>query len=104
LVLIAYFHENECGQFEKVLSAERAGRTWASVKDPSKNNGYIDRVASIAQVKSKQTLFDFPLIILTCITDSDKLNKYETNFQVELLTLSTPQQAIFFKTRRPLYS
>jgi len=95
LVLIDHFHENEYGQFEKVLSAERAGRTWASVKDPSKNNGYIDRIASIAQVKSKQTLFDFPLIILTRITDSDKLNKYETNFQVELLKLSTHSRHFF---------
>jgi len=95
MVLIDPVHENKYAQFEKVLSAEQAGRMWASVTDPSKNDENIDRIASIAQIHGKQTLFDFPLIILTRITDSDKLNKYETNFQVELLKLSTHSRHFF---------
>jgi hypothetical protein len=97
MVLIDPVHEDKYTQFEKILSAERAGRMWASVKDPSKNDENIDRMTSIAQVHGKQTLFDFPLIILTRLTDSDELNQIETNIQTEFLMLSTHSRQYFSK-------
>jgi pimeloyl-ACP methyl ester carboxylesterase len=97
MVLIDPVHEDKYTQFEKILSAERAGRMWASVKDPSKNDENIDRMTSIAQIHTKLTLFDFPLIILTRLTDSDELNKIETNLQAEFLKLSTHSRQYFSK-------
>lgn len=38
-------------RFEKVLSEEKAQRMWAFVKDPSKNDEKIDRIASLEQVR-----------------------------------------------------
>ena len=97
MVLIDAVHENKYEQFEKILSEEKANRMWAFVKDPSKNDENIDRMASIEQVHGKQILFDFPLIILTRATDSDEMNKIETNLQAEFLKLSTNSRQYFSK-------
>ena len=97
MVLIDAVHENKYEQFEKILSEEKANRMWAFVKDPSKNDENIDRIASIAQVRDKQILFDFPLIILTRAADSDELNKIETDLQAEFLKLSTNSRQCFSK-------
>jgi Rps23 Pro-64 3,4-dihydroxylase Tpa1-like proline 4-hydroxylase len=70
---------------------------WAFVKDPSKNDEHIDRIASIEQVRSKQTMFDFPLIILTRAADSDEMNKIETDLQAEFLKLSSNSRQYFSK-------
>ena len=97
MVLIDAVHENKYEQFEKILSEEKANRMWAFVKDPSKNDENIDRIASIAQVRDKQILFDFPLIILTRAADSDELSKIETDLQAEFLKLSTNSRQDFSK-------
>ena len=97
MVLIDAVHENKYEQFEKILSEEKANRMWAFVKDPSKNDENIDRMASIAQVRDKQILFDFPLIILTRAADSDELSKIETDLQAEFLKLSTNSRQYFSK-------
>ncbi len=70
---------------------------WLFVKDPSKNDENIDRIASIEQVRSKQNTFDFPLIVLTRATDSDELSKIETDLQVEFLKLSAKSKQYFSK-------
>ena len=97
MVLIDAVHENKYDQFEKILSEEKANRMWAFVKDPSKNDENIDRIASIAQVRDKQILFGFPLIILTRAADSDELSKIETDLQAEFLKLSTNSRQYFSK-------
>jgi len=97
MVLIDAVHEDKFEQFEKILSEEKANRMWAFIKDPSKNDENIDRIASIAQVRDKQTLFDFPLIILTRAADSDELSKIETDLQAEFLKLSTNSRQYFSK-------
>lgn len=97
MVLIDAVHENKYEQFEKILTEEKANRMWAFVKDPSKNDENIDRIASIEQVRGRQTLFDFPLIILTRATDSDEMNKIETDLQAEFLKLSTRSRQSFSK-------
>ena len=97
MVLIDAVHENKYEQFEKILSEEKANRMWAFVKDPSKNDENIDRMASIEQVHCKQILFDFPLIILTRAADSDELSKIETDLQAEFLKLSTNSRQYFSK-------
>ena len=97
MVLVDAVHENKYEIFEKILSEEKAQRMWAFVKDPSKNDENIDRIASIEQVRSKQILFDFPLIILTRATDSDELNKIETELQAEFLQLSPKSRQYFSK-------
>ena len=97
MVLIDAVHENKYDQFKKILSEEKANRMWAFVKDPSKNDENIDRIASIAQVRDKQILFDFPLIILTRAADSDELSKIETDLQAEFLKLSTNNRQYFSK-------
>ena len=97
MVLIDAVHENKYEQFEKILSEEKANRMWAFVKDPSKNDENIDRIASIAQVRDKQILFGFPLIILTRAADSDELSKIETDLQAEFLKLSTNSRQYFSK-------
>jgi len=97
MVLIDAVHEDKYEQFEKVLSEEKASRMWLFVKDPSKNDENIDRIASIEQVRSKQNTFDFPLIVLTRATDSDELSKIETDLQVEFLKLSAKSKQYFSK-------
>jgi pimeloyl-ACP methyl ester carboxylesterase len=97
MLLIDPVHEDKYAQFEKILSAEQASRMWTSVKDQAKNDENIDRITSIEQVHGKQTLFDFPLIILTRLPDSDELNKIETNLQAEYLKLSTHSRQVFSK-------
>jgi len=97
VVLIDPVHEDKYEQFEKVLSDERTNRMWASVKDPSKNDENIDRIASIEQVHSTKHNFDFPLIVLTRATDSDELNIIETNLQAEFLKLSPESKQYFSK-------
>ena len=89
MVLVDPVHEDKYARFEKVLPEERANRMWAFVRDPSKNDEYIDRMASIAQVQSSARLYNFPLIILTRATDNDEMNIIETSLQVEFLKLST---------------
>ena len=97
MVLIDAVHEDKYEQFEKVLSEEKASRMWLFVKNPSKNDENIDRIASIEQVRSKQNNFDFPLIVLTRATDSDELSKIETDLQAEFLKLSTNSRQYFSK-------
>jgi len=97
MVLVDAVHENKYEQFEKVLPQEKAERIWAFVKDPSKNDETIDRIASIEQVRSRQTVFNFPLIVLTRAADSDELNKIETDLQAEFLKLSTKSKQYFSK-------
>ena len=97
LVLIDAVHENKYEQFSKILTVEKANRMWAFVKDPSKNDEHIDRIASIEQVRSKQIMFDFPLIILTRAADSDEMNEIETDLQAEFLKLSSNSRQYFSK-------
>ena len=97
MILVDAVNEDKYEQFEKILSEEKANRMWAFVKDPSKNDENIDRIASIAQVRDKQILFDFPLIILTRAADSDELSKIETDLQAEFLKLSTNSRQYFSK-------
>jgi pimeloyl-ACP methyl ester carboxylesterase len=97
MILIDPVHENKYEQFEKILTAERANRMWASVKDPSKNDENIDRIASIKQVRSAQRVFDFPLIVLTRATDTDEMNIVETSLQAEFLKLSSKSKQYFSK-------
>ena len=61
MVLIDPVHEDKYSRFEKILPEERANRMWEFVRDPSKNDENIDRMASIEQVHSCQRLFHFPL-------------------------------------------
>ena len=97
MVLIDAVHEDKYARFEKVLPEERAYRMWEFVRDPSKNDENIDRMASIAQVQSTEHLFDFPLIVLTRATDNDELNGIETSLQTEFLKLSTVSRQYFAK-------
>ena len=97
MVLVDAVHEDKYEQFEKVLSEEKASRMWAFVKDPSKNDENIDRIASMEQVRSKQNSFDFPVIVLTRATDSDELSKIETDLQAEFLKLSVKSKQYFSK-------
>ena len=97
MILVDAVNEDKYEQFEKILSEEKANRMWAFVKDPSKNDENIDRIASIAQVRDKQILFGFPLIILTRAADSDELSKIETDLQAEFLKLSTNSRQYFSK-------
>ena len=97
MVLIDAVHEDKYKHFEKVLSKEKSERMWEFVKDPSKNDENIDRIASIEQVHNNQIAFDFPLIILTRATDPDELNKIETNLQSEFLKLSRNSKQYFSK-------
>ncbi len=95
MVLIDAVHEDKFAHFEKVISEERANRMWASIKDPAKNDETIDRMASIAQVRSISHAFVFPLIVLTRNTVSegtmdtpDELDIIETSLQQEFLKFS----------------
>ncbi len=97
MVLIDAVHEDKYKHFEKVLSDERTNRMWAFVKDPSKNDENIDRIASIEQICSTKRTFDFPLIVLTWATDFDELNTIETNLQAEFLKLSPESNQYFSK-------
>jgi pimeloyl-ACP methyl ester carboxylesterase len=98
MVLIDAVHEAKYARFEKVLSDEQARRMWASVKDPSKNDENIDRMASIEQVHSATRLFDFPLIVLTRAADSsDEMDMIETSLQAEFLNLSSASRQYFSK-------
>ncbi len=97
VVLVDAVHENKYDQFEKILTEEKANRMWAFVKDPSRNDENIDRIASIEQVRSKRTSCDFPLIILTRARDSDEMSKIETDLQAEFLKLSTKSKQYFSK-------
>jgi pimeloyl-ACP methyl ester carboxylesterase len=97
LILIDPVHENKYEQFEKILSAGRAIRMWEFVRDPSKNDENIDRMASIAQVQSTKRLYDFPLIVLTRATDNDEMNSIEISLQTEFLKLSTVSRQYFSK-------
>jgi pimeloyl-ACP methyl ester carboxylesterase len=89
MVLIDAVHEDKYARFEAILPEERAARMWASVRDPSKNDENIDRMASIQQVREKKRRHDFPLIVLTRATDADEMNVIETGLQAEFLKLST---------------
>ncbi len=97
MILIDAVHENKYEQFEKVLSEERAARMWASVKDPSKNDEAIDRIASIQQVRNNPRVFDFPLIVITRATDTDEMNSIETSLQAEFLKSSSRSRQYFSK-------
>jgi pimeloyl-ACP methyl ester carboxylesterase len=97
MVLIDPVHEDKYARFEQILPGDRAARMWASVKDPSKNDENIDRIASIAQVHATGRVFDFPLIILTRATDTDEMNIIETSLQAEFLKLSTRSRQYFSK-------
>ncbi len=97
LILVDAVHEDKYEQFEKVLSAEKAQRMWAFVKDPSKNDENIDRIASIEQVRGSQVVYDFPLILLTRAEDADELSRIETGLQTEFLKLSTLSWQYFSK-------
>jgi pimeloyl-ACP methyl ester carboxylesterase len=97
LILIDAVHENKYELFEKILSAEGADRMWASVKDPSRNDENIDRIACIGQVRSVQRVFDFPLIVITRATDTDEMNIVETSLQAEFLKLSSRSRQYFSK-------
>ncbi len=97
MILVEAVHENKYEEFEKVLSQEKAERMWVFVKDPSKNDETIDRIASIEQVHNKQSVFNFPLIILTRAAASDELNKIETDLQADFLKLSTKSKQYFSK-------
>jgi pimeloyl-ACP methyl ester carboxylesterase len=97
MVLIDPVHEDKYARFETILPEERAARMWASVKDPSKNDENIDRMASIRQVQGNRQVFDFPLIILTRATDTDEMNIIETSLQAEFLKLSSRSQQYFSK-------
>ena len=97
MVLIDPVHEDKYARFEKILSEERAARMWASVKDPSRNDENIDRIASINQVRSNPRVFDFPLIVLTRATDTDEMNIIETSLQTEFLKLSSKSKQCFSK-------
>jgi pimeloyl-ACP methyl ester carboxylesterase len=98
MVLIDAVHENKYERFEKILSEEQANRMWVSIKDPSKNDENIDRIASMEQVHSKQAVFDFPLIVLTRATDTDEMNIIETSLQAEFLKLSSKSKQYFSKS------
>lgn len=95
MVLVDAVHEGKYEQFEKILSEDKAKRMWAFVRDPLKNDKGIDRVSSIAQVRSVQIQFDFPLVIVTRATDSDELNRIETGLQSEFLKLSHQSKQCF---------
>jgi pimeloyl-ACP methyl ester carboxylesterase len=97
MVLIDTVHENKYEQFEKIFSEERANRMWASVKDPSKNDENIDRIASIKQVQSKQHVFGFPLIVLTRAAGTDEMDIIETCLQAEFLKLSSESKQYLSK-------
>lgn len=97
MVLVDAVHEDKYEQFEKVLSEEKANRMWALLRDPSKNDEHIDRIASIEQVRSKQISSDFPLIVLTRAEDSDEFSKIERDLQVNFLKLSTKSKQHFSK-------
>ncbi len=97
MVLVDAVHEDKYERFEKLLSEEKANRMWAFVKDPSKNDENIDRIASIEQVRSKRIFFEFPLIILTRASDSDELSKVETDLQAEFLKLSSKSRQYISK-------
>ncbi len=97
MILVDAVHEDKYEQFAKVLPEEKASRMWLSVKDPSKNDENIDRIASIEQVRRKQNTFDFPLIVLTRAAGSDGLSKIETDLQAEFLKLSTKSKQYFSK-------
>jgi pimeloyl-ACP methyl ester carboxylesterase len=97
MVLINAVHEDKYARFEKLLPEAQSNRMWALVRDPSKNDENIDRIASIAQVKGTERLFDFPLIVLTRATDNDEMNSIETNLQTEFLKLSSVSSQYFSK-------
>ena len=97
MVLIDAVHEDKYVRFEKLLSEERANRMWEFVRDPSKNDENIDRMASITQVQNTQRLFDFPLIVLTRATDNDEMDIIETSLQTEFLKLSSVSRQYFSK-------
>jgi pimeloyl-ACP methyl ester carboxylesterase len=97
MVLIDAVHENKYELFAKVLSEEEANRMWASIKDPSQNGENIDRIASIKQVHSKQTVHNFPLIVLTRAANTDERSIIETGLQAEFLKLSTQSRQYFSK-------
>jgi pimeloyl-ACP methyl ester carboxylesterase len=89
MLLIDAVHEGKYEHFAQVLPADRAERMWASIKDPTKNDECIDRMASIAQVTGNQRIYDFPLVILTRAADGDALSQIEIDLQGEFLKLST---------------
>ena len=97
MVLIDPVHEDKYARYEKILSEERAARMWASVKNPSRNDENIDRIASIQQVRRNPHVYDFPLIVLTRATDIDEMNIIETSLQAEFLKLSSSSRQYFSK-------
>ena len=100
MVLIDTVHEDKFWHFEKFLPEDRIARMWAAVRDPSKNDENIDRIASIEQLKSVQQDFNFPLIVLTRAINpenSDELVKIEVDLQSEFLKLSPKSQQFFSK-------
>lgn len=60
MILVDAAHEDRYEHFEKVLPAERIQRMWDFVRDPSRNDEGIDRVASMEQVRQSRGLFHFP--------------------------------------------
>jgi pimeloyl-ACP methyl ester carboxylesterase len=97
MVLIDAVHEDKYAHFEKLLPEERSKRMWEFVRDPSKNDENIDRMASIAQVQNTVRVFDFPLIVLTRATDNDEMNIIETSLQAAFLKLSSVSWQYFSK-------
>ena len=97
MVLIDAVHEDKYAHFEKILPEERSNRMWELVRDPSKNDENIDRIASFAQVHNTERLYDFPLIVLTRATDDDEMNRIETGLQTEFLKLSSASRQYYSK-------
>jgi len=97
MLLVDAVHEGKYERFAQVLSQEKAQLMWASVNDPSKNDEFIDRMTSIAQVSGSQRAYEFPLIILTRASDSDPLSQIEIDLQAELLKLSPKSQQLYSK-------
>lgn len=102
MLLIDAAHEDRYDHFEKVLSAELIQRMWASVKDPYLNDEKINRLASIAQIRSAGQSFDFPLVVLTRGIAAEEpspvwpgeLNKIEMDLQRDFLKLSRKSKQI----------
>lgn len=97
MLLIDAVHEGKYGRFAQVLAEEKSQLMWASVNDPSKNDEFIDRMTSIAQVSGSQRAYEFPLIILTRASDGDQLNQIEIDLQAEFLKLSPISRQYFSK-------
>ena len=89
MILVDTVHEDKYERFASIQTEEQNSRMWAAVKDPTKNDEHIDRIASIEQMRANPRLYNFPLIVLTRASAADPWNQIETNLQTEFLKLST---------------